>query len=307
MSAETGGQLRKSDKMEMVRENPLRIGCRPIGDADIGPAIELLREGFPGRTAANWVRAMQQLARREVRAPYPRFGYLLEADDTPVGVILLIFSTHCTERGSRVRCNISSWYVRYLYRVYASLLSKAAIRHREVTYINVSPSVWTWPIIEAQGFTRYTAGQIVAFPALHPGVANSCVREFHSAEDYGPTLSEEERDILTAHLDYGCLAYVVTEKGKANPFVFVRRRIRGIVPALQVVYCRDVRDFVRLAGPIGRALARRGMLLVCLDAVGPLPGLVGKYFPGRGHLRYFKGPERPRIGDLTYTELVLFP
>ena len=297
-----------SEKMQLTREKPARIGCRPIRDADIGPLIELLTEGFPDRTAANWARAMQRLARREVPAPYPRFGYLLEVDDTPVGVVLLIFSTQGKERGSRVRCNISSWYVKDSYRGYASLLSNAAVRHKQVTYINISPGVWTWPIIEAQGFTRYTFGQIVAVPALSPWVGNCCVRQFHAAEDYGPTLSKEERDILTAHLDYGCLAYVVMEKGEANPFIFLPRRInRRIVSALQLVYCRDVRDFVRLAGPIGRVLARRGRLLVCLDAAGPLPGLVGKYFPDRGYPKFFKGSERPRIGDLTYSELVLFP
>ena len=100
----------------MTRPKPARIGCRPIRDADIGPLIELLTEGFPDRTAANWARAMQRLARREVPAPYPRFGYLLEVDDTPVGVVLLIFSTQGKERGSHVRCNISSWYVKDLYR-----------------------------------------------------------------------------------------------------------------------------------------------------------------------------------------------
>ena len=116
------------------------------------------------------------------------------------------------------------------------------------------------------------------------------MRQFHAGEDYGSTLSDEERDILTAHLDYGCLAYIVMEKGKANPFVFLPRRINRKVPALQLIYCRDIRDFVRLAGPIGRAMVRRGKLLVCLDADSPLPGLVGRYFAGRGSPRYFKGP-----------------
>jgi hypothetical protein len=299
---------RMSDKMHMTREIPARVGCRPIRDADIGAVIELLTEGFPRRTAANWARAMQRLARREVPSPYPRFGYLLEVDNAPVGVILLIFSVQRTERRSYIRCNISSWYVKDVYRGYASFLIKTAARHRDVTYFNISPGVHTWPIIEAQGFTRYTSGQIVAVPALSPGVANSCVRQFHAAEDYGPGLREEERDILAAHLEYGCLVYVVMDNGNANPFIFVPRRInRRIIPALQLAYCRDICDFVRLAGPIGRALARRGRLLVCLDAVGPLPGLVGKYFPDRGYPKFFKGSERPRIGDLTYSEMVLFP
>jgi hypothetical protein len=296
-----------SEKMQLTREKPARIGCRPIRDADIGAVTELLVEGFPRRTAANWAHAMQQLARREVPAPYPRYGYLLEVDGTLVGVFLLIFS-QCKERRSHVRCNTSALYVKDLYRGYASFLSNAAVRHKDVTYINISPSAHTYPTIEAQGFTRYTFGQIVAFPSLSPRGASSCALEFHASENYGPTLSDEERDILTAHLEYGCLAYVVMEKGKANPFIFRPRRInRGIVPASQLVYCRDVRDFARLASPLGGALARRGKMVVCLDAAGPLPGLVGKYFPDRSYPKFFKGSERSRIGDLTYSELVLFP
>jgi hypothetical protein len=162
------------------------------------------------------------------------------------------------------------------------------------------------PIIEAQGFRRYSFGQIIACPALNPRVANTCVRPFDTRDDYGPSLRKEERDILVAHADSGCLAYVVTEKGEANPFVFLPRRfLRGMVPAVQLVYCRDVRDFVRFAGPIGRALTRQGILFVCLDATGPLPGLIGKYFFDRGP-KYFKGREPPRIGDLAFSEMVLF-
>ena len=249
---------------------------------------------------------MQQLARRETPAPYPRFGYVLELDGTQIGVILLIFSTQNAQGKAHVRCNISSWYVDPRYRAYASLLIAAAVRHKDVTYVNISPAVHTWPVIEAQGFTCYCFGEIMAFPALSPPVANTCVHEFDTRRDYGPTLSEEERDILVAHVDYGCLAYIVTEKRKASPFAFLpRRSLRGIVPTLQLVYCRDVRDFARFAGPIGRALMRRGSLFVRLDATGPLPGLVGKYIPDHGR-KYFKGPERPRIGDLTFSEGVLF-
>jgi hypothetical protein len=43
---------------------------------------------------------------------------------------------------------------------------------------------------------------------------------------------------------------------------------------------------------------------VILDANGPIPGLYGKY---RANMpRYFRGPDRPRLGDLAYTEAALF-
>ena len=42
-----------------------------------------------------------------------------------------------------------------------------------------------------------------------------------------------------------------------------------------------------------------------VDANGRLPGLVGCYWSGRGP-KYFKGPGRPSLGDLTFTEFAIF-
>lgn len=291
----------------MTRESTPRIRCRQISDFDIPAVVQLLAKGFPHRSPAYWARAMQRLAQRDAPAPYPRFGYLLEFEGAAVGVIVLIFSARSMNNETHIKCNISSWYVEPTHRGYASFLIAAALRHKGVTYVNISPAVHTWPTIEAQGFVRYSFGQIIAFPALGARVANTCVRPFEPGYPYGPSLAGEERDILTAHLDYGCHTYIVTENGRANPFIFQARRIlRRRIPILQLIYCRDVRDFARLAGPIGRELMKSGVLIVALDAVGPLPGLVGKYFPDRGGRRYFKGPDHPHIGDLTFSEMVLF-
>jgi hypothetical protein len=46
-----------------------------------------------------------------------------------------------------------------------------------------------------------------------------------------------------------------------------------------LIYCGDIANFVRFAGPIGRYLALRGRPLVIVDANGPIPGLVGVYRP----------------------------
>ena len=47
-----------------------------------------------------------------------------------------------------------------------TLLTKIAQRHKEVTYLNISPATWTWPIIEAQGFSSYCSGLFFSIPAL---------------------------------------------------------------------------------------------------------------------------------------------
>jgi hypothetical protein len=76
------------------------------------------------------------------------------------------------------------------------------------------------------------------------------------------------------------------------------------LPIAQLVYCHDIADFVRFSGPLGRLLARRGMPFVVLDANEPVEGLVGVM--RRRRRKYFRGDAPPRLGDLAYTELVLF-
>jgi hypothetical protein len=280
------------------------IRCRQIDENDLEGLTALLTKAFPKRTRSYWVHAIQQLATRETPASYPRFGYLLESGRVQVGVMLLIFSAQSGD--VRVKCSASSWYVDPDYRAYAGLLISAAHRHKDVTYVNISPDITTWPTIEANGFQCYCSGEIIAIPALSPPAADTRVYEFDANCDYGVALNDEERNTLVSHAAYGCLAYIAIEQGRAIPFAFMpRRSFRKILPTLQLVYCRDVLDFARLAGPIGRMLMKRGSLFVRLDAEGPLPGLVGKCFRDRGR-RYFKGPNRPRIGDLTFSEGVLF-
>lgn len=274
-----------------------------IGQADTPTVSALLSRGFPDRSNSYWSRALETLARRDAPQNYPRFGYMLEHENEAVGVILMIF----TEFGDkRVRCNISSWYVDEEHRGYASLLIAAAVRHKDVTYVNISPATHTWRVIEAQGFTRYCDGQMLTVPALSRWTQKALARPYDPRRDYGEALTPQERDLLAAHASHGCLCFVVEEKRSAHPFVFLPRRVlNGFFPTLQLVYCRDVADFQRFAGPLGRALLRRRHATVLVDASDPLPGVVGKFMRDRGP-KYFKGPDRPRLGDLAFCESVLF-
>ena len=86
--------------------------------------------------------------------------------------------------------------------------------------------------------------------------------------------------------------------------MFRTRLVKSAIPCAQLIYCRDIADFVRFAGPIGRFLALRGRPLVIVDANGPIAGVAGTYRRGTAP-KYFRGPLRPRLGDLAYTEYAL--
>jgi hypothetical protein len=277
------------------------IRCRQIGEDDITAVATLLKRGFPNRTRQFWRHALARLTRREPPQGFPKYGYLLESGGAPVGAVLLICSAMRQGGRSATRCNLSSWYVDPAFRAYATLLVSQALRHKDVTYTNVSAAPHTWPIIEAQGFSRYCDGIFIAVPMLKRGAGDASVKVFDA--DHAPTahFDPSEQEILAHHAEHGCISLWCETKDRAYPFVFRPRLVKHVMPCAQLIYCGDIRDFVRFAGPIGRYLARRGRPFVIVDSNGPIPELVGTFRHG-SMAKYFKGPQRPRLGDLAYTE-----
>jgi hypothetical protein len=279
-----------------------RVLCREIQERELDEVADLLGRGFPLRSRAYWVRALERLKAYSGPAGYPKFGYLLQGGERIAGVLLMIHARTPGSASTETRCNLSSWYVEPEFRSYAPLLVAKATRHRDVTYVNTSPAMHTRPIIEAQGFASYSRGVFVAIPALSPGSAPGA-RILPATASLGT--DADERRLLRDHEGYGCLSLWCATNLDAHPFVFARRRrIAKVLPCLHLIYCRDVQDFARFAQPVGRHLAARGIFFVAVDANGPIDGLAGRFF-ARGP-KYYKGPNRPRLGDLAYMEAALF-
>jgi hypothetical protein len=277
------------------------LRCRQIDEADIEAVASLLARGFPARHRQFWLGAFAQLTRHAQPAGLPKYGYLLESRGAVVGGILLICSTVRAGDTPSTRCNLSSWYVEPPFRAYAPLLVSQALRHKDVTYINVSSAPHTRPIIEAQGFARYADGIFVAMPMLQGLFDGPKVTVLPAKSEPTAAYDPFERDVMLQHVAHGCIGLWCVTAERAYPFVFRPRMVRRIFPCAQLIYCRDVADFVRFAGPIGRYVARYGKPFVVLDANAHIPGLFG--FFSRGKMpKYFKGPQRPRLGDLAYTE-----
>jgi hypothetical protein len=292
--------------MEVGTVSARKIRCREINVGDVGAVADLLTRGFPDRRRAYWLAGLQRQAARSVPEGYPRYGYLLEAAGAVVGVLLLMYSSKVSGAEPAPTCNVASWYVEPQFRNQASLLSAIALKHKHVTYVNVTPAPPTWPILEAQGYKRYCNGLFFALPALSRGGETIAVVKPDTPKP--DDLSAAEFDLLTRHAGYGCLSLVCHTVNGAMPFVFAAFRIRqgriGL-PAMQLTYCRSFDDFVACAGAIGRFLLVRGKPLVIVDANGPIQGLVGMYSDARGQ-KYFKGPNPPRLGDLADTEFALY-
>jgi hypothetical protein len=272
--------------------------------ADTSKVAELLARGFPRRNRQYWLNALERLERFATPAGYPKYGYLLEDAEALVGVKLMIFSK-VRQGNDFIRCNVSSWFVEPEFRSHATFLASKVLNHKDVTFLNISPASHVRPIIEAQGFTRYSSGQFVTLPTI--GRSTHDCRSIKSAVGYTPGVHFErfEQELLLAHADYGCLSLWCATNDRAYPFVFLPRIVKGFVPCVQLIYCKNIQEFVRFAQPLELFLASRGRPFIIVDSNGPIDGLTGLYFDGVSP-KYFKGQERPRLGDLAYTEAALF-
>jgi hypothetical protein len=79
------------------------------------------------------------------------------------------------------------------------------------------------------------------------------------------------------HRTYGCGSLWCVAGGR----VLMPRLVKGFIPCAQLIYCRGIDEFVRLARPLGRYLAVRGRPLVIVDANGAIAGLRGLYLDGK--------------------------
>lgn len=287
--------------------------CRPIEEADLDAVVALLARGFEDRSEAYWRRGLARHASRRTLADCPRYGFMLESEGRAVGVLLTLYSAFEQDGRTRLRCNLSSWYVEPAFRTQAAMLDALSQRRKDVTYLNVTPSPHTFALQEARGFARFCKGQVFAVPALsrvRRGVSARLVTEDDPLLDLPPP----EREMVRDHAGYGCVCLVVTRDGESQPVIVLRRRIgvlrrkigAGPIPCFQLFYCRDIADVPDFAGAVGRLLLRRfGIPWMVVDAVAPIAGLVGRYFEGRAP-KYCRGPDPVPLGDLRYTELAIF-
>lgn len=283
-----------------------KVVCREIVEDDFDAVVACLQRGFPGRPQDYWKRALNRMAQRPAIGDYPRFGYALFVGSDVVGVQLLIFSLRDAADHGGVVGNLSSWCVDEEYRSHSLALHMKAVKRPDVTYLNISPAMHTRKMIEALGFRPFSQGQTVVLPILSTRRSGVRVVAFAADRPEAALLTASERDILADHAALGCRALICLEMGLAYPFVFQPRAIvRNRIPCPHLIYCRDMSDFVRFAHAIGRYLMLRTGPLCVVDATGPAPGLVGRYFPGRLSPKYFKGPAAPGLGDLAYSELVV--
>ncbi len=300
----------RGQEAKIILDHPLvsapgsGLRCREIASTELEQVIDLLTIGFQKeRDRTYWINAIQRLIDHPTPRGFPKYGYVLENNDILVGVLLLIFSARTTNNTTTIRCNGSSLYVMPAFRGYAAVLIKRALRFKNVTYLNLTPTQHTLPMLAVQGYKRFANGTFICLPILCAGLQSARIETATPTTCTNAQLQAFEPDLLLSHVKFGCLSLIATYANNSYPFVFGVRTKHGVRLA-HLVYCRDQQDFVRFVRPLGRFLRYHQLWLVVLDANGPIAGLRGIYLDNRP--KFAMGPEPMRLGDVPFTERVMF-
>jgi hypothetical protein len=274
--------------MTMEPQQASRVRCRAIADADLDGLADLLTRGFPRSRRDYWTAGFARWKNLPVIEGVPRYGYVLDGGFGPIGVILLISS----KRGEQIISNLSSWYVEPQWRAHSTLLISLATKLKHVTYLNASPAPHTWRTLQAQGFTPYNFGRSAVFALPGRGTVSEAIPD-----------DLPEAQLLRDHRAMGWISLTVEKDGIVSPFVFKPRRLdKPPLPVMDVMFCRSPEDFRRCAPALARYFLPRSLGFL-ID--GDSDAMLSHYAEGK-EPRYFKGPYRPVLGDLAYTEKVIF-
>ncbi len=268
-----------------------RIRCRQIVESDLDGLADLLTRGFPLSRRPYWTGGFARWRHLPVVEGLPRYGYMLDSGPGPVGALLLLSS----RRGEQIVANLSSWYVEPEWRGHSTLLVSVATKLKHVTYLNASPAPHTERTLDALGFTPYNFGRSAVFALPGRGSVSEIIPD-----------DLPEAQLLRDHRALGLVSLVVEKDGILSPVVLKPRRLdRPPVPMMDVMYCRSPEDFARCAPALARYFLPRSLgFLIDGDMPSSNFGL-SHYVEGKER-RYYKGPWRPTLGDLAYTEKVIF-
>lgn len=275
--------------MTIAPHQASRVHCRLIAENDLEGIADLLSRGFPQIRRNHWMDGFARWKQLPVIPEMPRYGYVLDTGFGPAGAILMISS----RRGDHVISNLCGWYVDPQWRSHSALLISLATKLRQVTYLNASAAPHTWRMLQAQGFSPYNFGRTAVF--AFPGRGRV-------SEEIPAGLPEAQ--LLRDHREMGWVSVTVEKDGVLSPFVLRPHRLeKPKLPVMDVMFCRGAQDLKRCAPALARYFLPRGRLGFLID--GDMENLLSHYVEGR-EPRYFKGPYRPVLGDLAYTEKAIF-
>lgn len=272
---------------------------RSIEDSDLDAVVALMCASFPRRDPLYFRTGLARMAERDVPGGTETWGLMID-DDGPKGAVLAISSWHGPPSARQLFVNISTWCVAPSHRgpLAKQLYDRAGARGDAVN-TNLSAASHTLRTLDKLGFQPWTSGQFVAVAPRRRTQRAGVLTGAAALK----TLPDHERGIFEDHGDGRFLPVALDCDGAILPLLLLKRRIKGVVPAAQLIYCPDLARLDAHMGALLAGLRRRGCLFLILDANGAKPDLHGKFYPGRA-AKFYRGQQPAIDVDHTYSEML---
>jgi hypothetical protein len=272
---------------------------RELRPDELPELASLLAANFPRFDVDFWHAAMNRLARRERVEGMPLLGLGI-VDQGLQGAVLMISSKRTATGGPQIITNISTWCVNPSHRgALAKELYAQATSADQATYSNLSAAANTIKTITRLGFSEWRAGQAIGIGTGTSGTA----RVLPFADAIRETADPAQLALMEDHHRLGCVVLGLALKERVTPLIFLKRKVLKHLPCAQLIYCEDFSDFSANSLAINNHLLRHGLPTLLVDASGKVPGLTGRYFPGKA-AKYYKGPLPLADIDHCYSEMM---
>ena len=206
----------------------------------------LLREfDVPRLTREDW----RRLFTSNWKSPEDFCGYLLLSDGRVEGFLGLLFSTRTINGKTEKFCNMTSWIVRDQYRSQSLRLLLEALKLKDYTFTNFTPSPTVSRILRQLGFTELKTNERILFPALNGSAGRSKYQCCLGLETIRGELSKADRAIFDDHRNLPCRHLLVSSDDDYCYLVFKNRMHRRL-PFARAQYVSNGRLFKEAAGSV---------------------------------------------------------
>ena len=278
-----------------------------IEERDLPKVVDCLMRGFPERPRAFWTDGLARLAARPPVGDLPRFGHLLAAGETVVGVAAAD-RLDARDRRRPLR-PAATWRAGASTRTIAATAIRCTPARSVGAKSSISPSR-----PRRTRCRRSRRSAIAAIPRARSSSRRCCraARSARASSTYAP--DRPEAALLVRQATRACSPTTPRSAAtpssascgnEARPLVFQPRKIwRELIPCVHLVYCREPSDLARFGPAYGRRSPATAASSSSPTPSAPFPASPGAISPSASRVTtrvrapLALRPRRHRTGDL---------
>jgi hypothetical protein len=216
------GGLNSANTVKVVKAHP----------DDFERVYPLLQDfGISRLTKDHWLR----LFTKNWDSAEAHCGYLLEQGGEVKGFLGLLFSERTIKGRLEKFCNLTSWMVKQESRPHSLQLLLEALKLRDCTFTNFTPSTGVASILKKLGFIELQSSEQILLPVPGFSYQRTSYRCLVDLGEIQERLSEADRKIFTDHRDLDC-RHVLISDGEKYCYLILKTRSYKRLPFARVHY-----------------------------------------------------------------------